>query len=82
MTPKPVRDLTTGYLLVNSHRCSPDALQTLFGVYFSVHVCFSCFWFLSSWHSYKNANIGFVGPMVNQRVIRSWSRRNGGPTLL
>lgn len=38
MTPKPVRGLTTGYLLINSHRCSPMPFKHFAQAFFSVHV--------------------------------------------
>lgn len=41
MTPKPVRGLTTGYLLINSHRCSPMPFKHFGRAFFSVHVCVS-----------------------------------------
>ncbi len=41
MTPKPVRGLTTGYLLINSHRCSPMPFKHFSRAFFSVHVCIS-----------------------------------------
>lgn len=38
MTPKPVRALTTGYWLINSHRCSPMPFKHFCRAFFSVHV--------------------------------------------